>query len=107
LEKQPGYGAALTQSLALIALHDRRVEVLKLCLTNKEVWKSDIFRLEAERTDRSRSSEVSKVLEESRSSVAGGSASVAKDNGQSSRTAADRIRRAAMFDEGGEYPVKW
>ena len=94
-------------SLALLALRDRRVEVLKLCLRSENLWTSDLFRREADLVERSELYSLAQRLERSRAGWAVGRPSDGEDEDANIKAAADQLRRAALFDEGGEYPVKW
>jgi len=107
LHQQPGYGSHLAASLGLLALQERRPDVLKLCLSDRDVWKNAIFQTEAERVDKTRFRETASLLEASRLPDAERQAREAREEAARSRAAAESIRIAGVFDEGGDYPVKW
>ena len=93
--------------MALLALREKRVTVLKLCLEQGDPWKSEEFRAQAERVDAARLREIASMLAKSRGPTQGGSGPMIDDEGDRARRDALQLRRAGMFDEGGEYPVKW
>lgn len=99
------YGADLVKSLALLALQERRAEVLKVCFAHSDCWQSYAFEDEANRVDREKDPEVVEVLEASRfRQLYPRKEAIPKSKKQKRRDGNDP---AAAFDVGGSHPVDW
>lgn len=102
---RPDYGDDLMKSLALLALQERRMEVLKLCFAHSDSWQTQAFEDEANRVDKDKDPDVFEVLDASRfRELYPRKEAIPKSKKQKRR---DRNDPAAAFDVGGSYPVDW
>lgn len=94
----PDYGKAILESLALLSLHDQRVDVLKLCLDRgfeyQYYWTNAANEYEEENPD----SEIATLLQQSE---------FRKFRPWPERSSSQETDPAEAFDEGGSYPVDW
>jgi hypothetical protein len=118
------YAQDLTRSLALLALHERRADVLELCTKRGVVYNSYAVEDEANWVDPVKDPRTEAVLEGSefrrlyprrlaQSGTAGSSERVLKEGGRDGHEDdGDNEEVQAEvdpgdFDEGGEYAVDW
>ena len=90
------------ESLAFLALQERRPDVLKFCLNQGGFPFEPYFHVEAEIVDEKRDPETFNVLEQSRFRRL--RPRKAPDHGGND---GDIRNPAAIFDKGGELPVEW
>lgn len=108
---QEKYAKCIRESLALLALQERRADVLKLCLDQGGFGYSSSFEDEANRVDESKDAETFKVLEESHfRQIYPRRTPRTEANNEDDTGDADEgsdFDPSKEFDEGGKYPVDW
>jgi len=93
------------KSLALLALQERQVEVLKLCFAYGDSWQTNAFEDEANRVDKDEDPEVFEVLEAARFRELYPRKEARPRSKKQRRR--DNNDPATAFDVGGSHPVDW